>query len=140
MLKNLAAAAAFSILLAGCAVEGPAYQKMAVAPAKAAVYVYRTYPTMAYGAAVQLPVNCGDSSILLGPGGYHVFAVEPGEVLCSSHLENTANVQFRAEPGHEYYIRGWVSMGIVLARVNLEMVDTGTGTADRPLQAAMSRP
>jgi hypothetical protein len=126
MVMRLAVTIAVAMLMAGCAVEGPAYERMTVAPAKAAVYVYRTYPTMGYGAGVQMPINCGDNSIMLGPGGYHVFMVDAGEVLCSSHLENTGNIELHAEPGHDYYLRGWVSMGILLPRVHLETVEAET--------------
>lgn len=109
--------------LSGCAVQGPAYEHTEVAPSKAAIYVYRTYPTLAYGAAVQVPINCSDNSINLGPGGYHVFNVESGDVLCSSHLENTASVNIKAEAGHDYYIKWWPSMGFFLPRVNAQQVE-----------------
>jgi len=122
--------AAIAALAAGCAVEGPAYEKANLPPEKAAVYVYRLYPTMGVGAGLVLPISCGDNSTLLGPGGYHVFNVEPGEVLVSSHMENSASVQIAAEAGHEYYVRGYTSMGFLMPRVNLETVDAGTAEAE----------
>jgi hypothetical protein len=117
-------------LMTSCAVQGPAYEPVAVAPEQSVIYVYRTYPTLAYGAGVLLPVACGENSILLGPGGYHVFKVGPGEILCSSHLENTANLDIHAQPGQNYYIRGWPSMGILLPRTNLELMDAQSATTE----------
>jgi len=122
--------AAIAALSAGCAVQGPAYEKANLPPAKAAVYVYRVYPTLGFGAGLLLPVSCGDNSILLGPGGYHVFNVERGELLCSSHMENSASVQIAVEAGHEYYVKGWPSMGVFNARVNLETVNAETAGAE----------
>ncbi len=119
-----------AVLLAGCAVEGSAYQRVTPAPNKAVVYVYRTYPTAGWGSGAQAIVNCGDNSVALGPGGYHRFTFEPGEVLCTSHTENTAQVQLNAQAGHDYYIRQWLSMGLVLPRVYLEEVEPDTAQAD----------
>lgn len=117
-------------LLAGCAVEGPAYERLAVKESKAAIYVYRTYPTAGFGAGAQSAVNCGDNSVTLGPGGYHRFTVEPGDVLCSSHTENSAQVQIHALAGQDYFIRQWFSMGLILPHVYLEQVEPDTAQAD----------
>jgi hypothetical protein len=111
------------LLRAGCAVQGPDYEHIATQPNKAAVYVYRTYPTAGFGSGAQEVVNCGDYSVALGPGGYHRFSVEPGEILCSSHTENTAQVQFNATAGEDCYVRQWFSMGFVLPHVSLEQVE-----------------
>jgi hypothetical protein len=118
------------LLLAGCAVQGPDYEHIAPRSNKAAVYVYRTYPTAGFGSAAQQVVNCGDYSVALGPGGYHRFSVEPGEILCSSHTENTAQVQFTAKDGEDYYVRQWFSMGWVLPHVFLEQVEPDAAQKD----------
>ena len=111
------------LTMVGCAVQGPSYQQAEPSPTKANVYVYRTYPTLAFGWAVQLPINCGDYSIELGPGGYHMFKVDPGKIMCSAHSENTSNVQFDTQPGHDYYVRAWVSIGVLLPEYHLDLVD-----------------
>jgi uncharacterized protein DUF2846 len=118
------------LLLAGCAVQGPDYEHVAPQQNKAGVYVYRTYPTAGFGSGVQAAVNCGDNSITLGPGGYHRFSVEPGEVLCSTHTENSAQVQLNAKAGEDYYVRQWFSMGFVMAHVYLEQVEPDAAQQD----------
>jgi len=118
------------ILLTGCAVQGPDYEHIATQPNKEAVYVYRTYPTAGFGSGAQEVINCGDYSVALGPGGYHRFSVDPGEILCSSHTENTAQVQFNATAGEDYYVRQWFSMGWVLPHVSLEQVEPDAAQKD----------
>ncbi len=118
------------LFAAGCAVTGPAYQRQAVQQNKAAIYVYRTYPTAAFGWAAREMISCGDYSVTLGPGGYHRFLVEPGDILCSTTTENTADVQVHAEAGHEYYLRQWFSVGVLLAHVYLEQVEPEAAQRD----------
>jgi hypothetical protein len=119
-----------ALLLSGCAVQGPDYQHVAPQPNKASVYVYRTYPTAGLGSGAQAAINCGDNSVTLGPGGYHRFSVEPGEVLCSSHTENTAQVQLNAKAGEDYYVRQWFSMGFILPQVSLQQVEPEQAQTD----------
>lgn len=119
-----------ALLLSSCAVQGPDYEHVAPQPNKAAVYVYRTYPTAGFGSGAQAAVNCGDNSVTLGPGGYHRFSVDPGEVLCSSHTENTAQVQLNAKAGEDYYLRQWFSMGFILPRVSLEQIEPDEAQKD----------
>lgn len=117
-------------LLSGCAVQGPDYEHVATPANKASIYVYRTYPTAGVTSDAQAALNCGDYSVTLGPGGYHRFSVEPGEVLCSSHGENTAEVQLNAKVGEDYYIRQSFSIGFAVARVHLEQVEPDAAQED----------
>jgi hypothetical protein len=126
---NYAVLAAY-LVLAGCAVQGSAYEHTAVAPDRAAIYVYRTYPTAGIGSAVKTSVTCADQSVRLGPGGYHRFEVDPGDILCSSQTENTAQVQFTAKAGHEYYVKQSLSIGLVVAHDYLEQVGAEAAQAD----------
>jgi hypothetical protein len=118
------------LIAVGCAVQGPDYEHATAAPGKAVVYAYRTYPTAAFGVVVDAIINCGDNAISLGPGGYHRFNVDPGEVLCTSSTENTAQVRINAEPGHEYYVRQWFSVGWIRPHVFLELVDADHALPD----------
>ena len=77
-----------------------------------------------------MAINCGDYSVTLGPGGYHRFSVEPGEVLCSSHRENTAEVQLNVKAGEDYYLRQSVSVGLLVPRVYLEQVEPDAAQED----------
>jgi hypothetical protein len=129
-IRPLAIAVVSLTMLAGCAVQGADYQHVAPASDKASIYVYRTYPTAGFGSAAQVIINCGDNAVGLGPGGYHRFTVPPGQILCSSHSENTAQVVLNAQPGHDYYLRQSLSMGFVQPRVSLQEVDAEAAQAD----------
>ncbi|HKM99941.1 MAG TPA: hypothetical protein VJX23_05455 [Candidatus Binataceae bacterium] len=118
-------AALAAIFLAGCAVEGPAFQKPALTQQQSVVYVYRPYSS--FGAAVVPAVNCGDHSIALGPGGYHAFVVDPGTIRCNVYSERTSQVEIDVQPGQEYFVRETPHWGILVARFDLEIPNPGEG-------------
>jgi hypothetical protein len=115
-------------LLAGCAVQGEAWQQAAAVPGKAVVYVYRPYSVL--GAAIVPPVNCGDSSIAVGPGGYHAFHVQAGAASCNSYSEVSSVVSFDAGTGQEYYVKEELDWGVLLARVHLSLEDAQTARSE----------
>jgi Group II intron, maturase-specific domain len=60
---------------------------------------YRSYLTLGYGAAAQRPLSCVDYSILLGPGGYHGFTVEPGNILAPAILRTRQTSNYMPSRG-----------------------------------------
>jgi len=60
------------LALAGCAVQGSAYEQAAAPPARSIVYIYRPYNLM--GSGFVPAINCGDYSTSLGP---EVFTNSP---------------------------------------------------------------
>ena len=92
-----------ALALSGCAVQGPDYANTPIAATKSAIYLYRPYHS--FGSGYSPSVNCGDSSVALGPGGFHKFIVDPGSIHCSVHTEATTSVDIDANPGQTYYVR-----------------------------------
>jgi hypothetical protein len=149
MQRKLIRAAMLALLpagiLTGCSsgVEGPSYEKATVAPAKSAIYLYRPQdhaPSIVLTPLVPLvsarptlpPVNCGDNSIALGPGGYHRFLVEPGPIRCSVYTEVSSSVEFEAKAGESYYVKESLHSGVARVR----MVLTFTSPEDAQAEIA----
>jgi hypothetical protein len=101
--------AALGIALGGCGVFGEPFQPMTVPAQKSVVYIYRPFHIAGYS---NVPlVTCGQESVELEPGKYHVFMQESGPVGCSGPGETTALLNFEAEPGDQYFVKEEVSAG-----------------------------
>ncbi len=121
------------ILTAGCAAGTP-YEKINPAPDKAAVYVYR--PMHLAGGGLTPKVYCGGAMTQLSPGVYHRFEVAPGQIACTSSYIDPGNheeVDLEVAPGHDYYVKETIGMGILVGRVHLALVDPeyGQGEAEK---------
>jgi hypothetical protein len=117
-----------SFLAGGCAVEGPSWQQAEVLDGKAVVYIYRPYSIL--GAAIVPSVNCGESSIAVGPGGYHAFHVDAGAASCNSYSEVSSVVNFDVNSGQEYYVKEEMDWGILVAHVHLSLEDAQTARSE----------
>lgn len=84
-------------------------------------YIYRPYSVL--GAAIVPPVNCGEHTISIGPGGYHLFKVEPGPISCNSYSEASSEVKIDVKGGQEYYVKERIGWGVLQGRVHLELVN-----------------
>lgn len=115
---------AVTLLMAGCAVQGPPFEKATAPPNNAVIYVYRPYH---YGSSLLRPaVTCGEDSARIGPGGYHAFVVPAGSgpILCSVEGAETADqVEIDAQT-RVYYIREEFVWGVLSGHPHLNPVDT----------------
>jgi hypothetical protein len=116
------------LALAGCAVQGPDYERTPVAPTKSAIYLYRPYHS--FGSALSPAVNCGDAAVGLGSGGFHKFTLDPGPVHCSVHTEVTTSIDVDAKAGQTYYIRESLWVGFIVAHVHLDPKDSEEASAE----------
>lgn len=111
---------AATALLAGCAVQGPRFEKVIPPANHAVVYVYRPYH---YGSSLlKPPVNCDGESAVIGPGGYHAFVVPTGRVVCTVSVETTDQVEIDAA-AREYYIREEFGWGVWRGHPHLNPMD-----------------
>jgi len=118
-----------SAVLTGCATSaGTPYEKAAVTPGKAVVYVYR--PAALAGSALTPKVVCAGYTVALRPGSYHAFSVDPGHVGRTSSYADPGNhekVDLEVTPQHDYYIKETIGMGIFIGRVHIASVDQQYG-------------
>jgi|SRR5580658_4182024 hypothetical protein len=111
-----------SALAAGCAVQGPPFQRVSAPPGNATVYVYRPYH---YGSSLVVPaVTCGDDTARIGPGGYHAFIVPASQpIVCHVAAETTDEVEFDDLQPRTYYIREELGWGVLSSHPHLNPID-----------------
>ncbi|MGO9603512.1 MAG: hypothetical protein ACLQAT_08955 [Candidatus Binataceae bacterium] len=125
-IRRLVIATAF--FAAGCAAQGPSYERAYAPPNNAIIYVYRPYSF--FGSLMRPEVRCGTESAIIRPGGYHAFVVPAGEkVVCHVHTETADEVDIDAEP-RVYYIREQINMGLLVGRPQLNPMDTDEAQAE----------
>ena len=106
----------------GCAVQGPAFEKVSPPPEHAVIYVYRPYSY--FSSLLVPPVTCGEETARIGPGAYHAFVVPTGKVTCYVPGGETADeVETRAEP-HAYYVKEDFENGLSTGHPHLNPIDT----------------
>jgi hypothetical protein len=123
-------ASAAAVLLFGCA-SGPKLAEMqssmpALNPDQGRIYFYRTSSMM--GAAIQPSVLLngqvvGESK----PGGFFYVDTAPGAQEVSTTTEVEKKLSFTLEPRQTRYVRTSASFGVLVYRVQPELVDNGTG-------------
>jgi len=115
-------AVALTVLMSGCATLGGNYETVSIIPEdKAVVYIYR--PSRFVGSAIKPKVYAGDKLITqLVSGGYYPYFVSPGRVELWAKTEAKSSVEFLAEPGKTYFVKGTIGMGILVGRPKLEMM------------------
>jgi hypothetical protein len=111
----------FSLLLAGCAVQGPPFERVKAPAGNATIYVYRPYK---YASSLLRPaVTCGDDTSRIGPGGYHAFTVPASQpIVCHVAAETTDEVEIDAQP-RVYYIREEFGWGVLSGHPHLNPID-----------------
>lgn len=117
----LLAAATITLMLAGCGVEGEAYQPMPVPAAKSVIYLYRPYSFLGSGNAPI--ITCGHQSIELAAGGYYAFAEDSGPIACSAAAAGAPELKFDAHSGESYYIREDTNVAQSTGGVQLSLID-----------------
>src|SRR5262245_48560937 len=112
--------------LAGCAAEGPLHKEVAsaiptVPSGKGRIYFYRA-DTM-FGAAVTSDITLNGKVVGKSERGSFFFVDEnPGACMASASTEVERQLSFTLAAGETKYVRSSVSMGVMVGRVNLELV------------------
>jgi hypothetical protein len=125
---------AAGVILAGCATVPMATVEQDIEaksftppPGKANLYIARR--SAYFGSAVTFRIMVDGIPIgSIGPGTYHLVAVEPGQhnILVSS-TENSDQAMFEAAADNSYYFQVTVLMGLVTARTAIAQIDEGRG-------------
>ena len=63
----------------------------------------------------------------LSNGGYIQHFQEAGDAMVTATTETTAMVPLEVEPGETYYIKGGVTVGIMMGRPVLTLIPPGMG-------------
>ncbi|MDO8430969.1 MAG: hypothetical protein Q7S58_01020 [Candidatus Binatus sp.] len=119
------AVGAICVVLAGCGVQGEAYQPRPVPVSKSMIYLYRPY--VFYASAITPVVTCGQESIELEAGGFYSYINDAGPVTCSATTEASTPLKFDAHPGEEYYVKEEVSPGNLSGRTQFTLMNSGAG-------------
>jgi hypothetical protein len=116
------------LFLMACAASGVPFQRITAIPEdKGVVYVYR--PNSLMGGAVHYDVHAGENEILcdLIRGGYCLHYSKPGELELWGKTESRGSVTVDVKAGKEHFVKGGVSLGFLVGRPNLTVVENATG-------------
>jgi len=114
-------------LLAGCASGGmkPAELKASMPvlkPDEGRVYFYRN--ASMFGAAIQPDIKVGDTVVGTSrPGGFFFVDRPAGDYEAHASTEVERKLSFALAPGENKYIRTSPSFGIMVGRINFELVN-----------------
>lgn len=110
-----------ALIVAGCTVQGRAYQPEPVPSSLSVIHLYRPYHF--YGSATVPLVTCANGSIYLQPAGYHSYVAQSGPITCRASTEATTVLKFDAKPGQEYFVKEEIAPGNVIGRAQFTLVD-----------------
>lgn len=116
-----------AFLLASCAATSQfiKFASGSAEPTKARIYLYR--PSN-FASAIKFQVFSNDQLIgKVGPKGYLCWEVPAGDLTITSKGENKEMIRLNAEAGQNYYIKQFPKMGIMTARVGMELVSEAEG-------------
>ena len=92
---------------------------------KAIVYIVRTSPL---GTLIRIGTECDGQGLGSTKPKQYIYAIlEPGKHTFTSHTENKTSLDLTLEGGKIYYILQKVKMGIVTARIGLELMNESDG-------------
>jgi hypothetical protein len=115
--------------LGGCAAEGPLHKEVAasiptVPAGKGRVYFYRADTML--GAAVTSDITLNGRVVGKSERGSFFFVDEnPGSCKASASTEVERQLTFTLAAGETKYVKSTISMGVMVGRVNLELVSPG---------------
>ena len=114
------------LILAGCGVQGEAYQPRPTPAAQAVIYIYRPYELLSSQANPM--ITCGHETIELEKAGYDEFLADSGPVTCSAVSDPNADLKFDAHNGEQYFIReDVVSSGLASSHVQFKLMNPEVG-------------
>lgn len=149
-------------VVSGCA-SGPKYSEIknsipALDPEQGRIFFYRP---SAIGAAIQPNILVNGSVVgEMVPLGFFYVDRSPGNYVVTARTESEATLQLTLQPSQTQYVKGSISLGILVGRPNLSLVDqtnaliemqdlgyagstplgTGTASAAPPASTAASPP
>jgi len=110
------------MMLAGCGVQGEAYQPRPTPASQAVIYIYRPYELL--GSQADPMITCGHETIELDKAGFDEFIADTGPVACSAADDPGADLKFDAHAGEQYFIREDVaSSGLAGSRVHFKLMN-----------------
>jgi len=127
-------AAAIAALLAGCATSGARHAEMKTAlappkPGEGRVYFYRA--ASPFGAAVQPEIKLNGTVVGSStPGGFFYVDRPAGTYEAHAATEVDRMVSFALAPGETKYIRTSPSFGVLIGRINFELVNAAEAEAE----------
>ena len=121
------AAASAVMALAGCAATGAKFGEVAttlpaVKPGEGRIFILRDTGMM--GAALQPEVRL--NGVVVGksqPAGFFYVDRPTGNYTATTATEVEKALTFTLAPGETKYVRSYVTMGVMVGRINLELVD-----------------
>lgn len=121
-------------ILVGCAAEGPLHKEVAasiptVPAGKGRIYFYRADTML--GAAVTSDITLNGRVVGKSErGGFFFVDENPGSCKASASTEVERELTFTLASGETKYVKSTVSMGVMVGRVNLELVSPGDANND----------
>ena len=117
-----APAAPVAVADAAAAASGP----VGAPPAgKGQIVFFR--PSSFIGMAVYFKIRENDAELgKLSNGAYFVQTVDPGKHTFTAKTENTDKLTLEIDDGETYYVKGGLSMGLVIAEANIAPSDKDT--------------
>jgi hypothetical protein len=126
MIRRLTSVLATCMLLAGCGVQGEAYQPRATPGSKSVIYLYRPYKFLSSQATPL--ISCGHESIELEPGGFYEFVEETGPLTCTIAGEANSEYKFDAHAGERYFIKEEIDASGLTTHARLIRMDPDVAT------------
>jgi hypothetical protein len=113
--------AAICMMLAGCGVQGDAYQPKPPPASRSVIYIYRPYKVLSSQAEPM--ITCGHESIELAAGGFDEFEEDGGTMTCAIATEPNSAYTFDAHAGERYFIKEEVDATGLTTHARLVRVD-----------------
>lgn len=121
-------------LLAACAATGPLHKEVAasippVSAGKGRIYFYRA--DTIFGAAITSDIKLNNRVVGRSERGSFFYVDEnPGKCLVSTSTEVEKQLTFELAAGESRYVRTSVSLGLVVGRINAELVNNETAKSE----------
>ncbi|MDH3514514.1 MAG: DUF2846 domain-containing protein [Gammaproteobacteria bacterium] len=121
------------LLGTGCAATGPKYTDVAasippLASTQGRVYFFR--PDTVFGAAVTSDIHLNGKIVGRSERGSFFFVDEaPGNMTVATSTEVEKQLTFTLAAGETKYVKTSVSFGVVVGRINPELVNSAEGKA-----------
>jgi hypothetical protein len=122
------------LAFAGCAATGPLYSEVAssipsVPADKGRIYFFR--PDTMLGAAITAEINLNGKVVGKSERASFFYVDEnPGKCTVSTTTEIERQLTFVLDPGQTKYVRTSVSFGVMVGRINPELVASDAAKAE----------
>jgi hypothetical protein len=126
MIRRLTSVLTICIMLAGCGVQGEAYQPRPTPGSKSVIYLYRPYKFLSSQAAPL--ISCGHESIELESGGFYEFVEDTGPLTCAIAGEANSEYKFDADAGERYFIKEEIDASGLTTHARLIRMDPDVAT------------